>query len=296
MALNLQTFKTRAITAIVFVVVMLSGLLLSKWSFLILFSVINLGCWIEYQKLIGLIDKRYAAITPIHHYGIIIAGSGLLLSMVNRDADAGSRSFHNIGIIFSLTGFALLLFDTLKSSTKANAVTIFYSVLGLSYITLPWACMIAIRNTEAIFNEPSPYALPFLVPIILIASIWINDTMAYIVGSFIGKTPLSKISPKKTLEGTIGGAVLCVAVVTLAGYYLINFKDLTSLIVISSVAAVVGTSGDLLESKLKRMAGVKDSGRLMPGHGGFLDRFDSLLLAAPFVCLYVFVFMVRFSR
>ena len=100
--------------------------------------------------------------------------------------------------------------------------------------------MIVIRNTEAIFKEPPPYyTLPFLIPLILISSIWINDTMAYIVGSFIGKTSLSKISPKKTWEGTIGGAVLCIATVTLIGYYLLNIRDVTSLIVISSIAAIV---------------------------------------------------------
>jgi phosphatidate cytidylyltransferase len=106
---------------------------------------------------------------------------------------------------------------------------------------------------------------------------------------------LSPISPKKTWEGTIGGAILCVLTVTLAGYYLLKYKDVTSLIVISGIAAIIGTIGDLLESKLKRMADVKDSGHLMPGHGGFLDRFDSLILATPFVCLYFFLFLVRFT-
>ena len=129
----------------------------------------------------------------------------------------------------------------------------------------------------------------WIIPIVLIASIWINDTMAYIVGSFIGKTPFSKISPKKTWEGTGCGAVLCVAMVTLGAYYLFNLKNISLLIVISSIAAVIGTAGDLLESKLKRMAGVKDSGSIMPGHGGFLDRFDSLILATPFVWLYLFL-------
>jgi phosphatidate cytidylyltransferase len=132
----------------------------------------------------------------------------------------------------------------------------------------------------------------WIIPIVLIASIWINDTMAYMVGSFIGKTPFSKISPKKTWEGTGGGALLCVAVVTLGGYYLFHFKDIQTLIVISVIAAIIGTAGDLLESKLKRMACVKDSGQIMPGHGGFLDRFDSLILATPFVWLYVFLFLL----
>ena len=109
--------------------------------------------------------------------------------------------------------------------------------------------------------------------------------MAYLVGSFIGKTPFSKISPKKTWEGTAGGAVLCVGVMTLIGYYIGIYK-MEVWIVIAAIAAIVGTLGDLLESKLKRMAEVKDSGRILPGHGGFLDRFDSLLLATPAVYLY----------
>ena len=296
MAFNLQTFRTRATTAVVFVIVMLVGLLWNTWSFLFLFSVIHIGCWLEYQKLIGLVDNRYVSITTAHRYGVIMIGAGLLLSMINRDAGGVSRTVHNLGVILSLAGVAVLVFDILVNSARTKVAVMLYSLLGLLYITLAWTCMIAIRNTEAIFEDNSTrYALPFLIPIILIASIWINDTMAYIVGSFIGKTSLSKISPKKTWEGTIGGAVLCVLTVTLAGYYLLHFDDITSLIVISSIAAVVGTIGDLLESKLKRMAGVKDSGHLMPGHGGFLDRFDSLILATPFVCLYVFTFMVRFN-
>ena len=119
---------------------------------------------------------------------------------------------------------------------------------------------------------------------LIIFSIWINDTMAYIVGSLIGKTPLSKISPKKTWEGTTGGIILSVIVITLFLQPLLYWKYLLG---ISLISALAGTFGDLLESKLKRMAGVKDSGSIMPGHGGFLDRFDSLILATPFVWLYV---------
>lgn len=128
-----------------------------------------------------------------------------------------------------------------------------------------------------------------LMPIAIIFSIWINDTMAYIVGSLIGKTPFSKISPKKTWEGTAGGALLCVIVVAIAGSAIPAAKiiPVNQWIIIAAICAVFGTLGDLWESKLKRMAGVKDSGSFMPGHGGFLDRFDSLLLAAPLVWLYL---------
>ena len=136
------------------------------------------------------------------------------------------------------------------------------------------------------YNIDQFFDLGWLIPVVLIASIWINDTMAYIVGSFIGKNPLTKISPKKTREGTLGGAILAIATVSLVGHFAFGL-DALPLIVISSIAAVIGTCGDIFESKLKRMAGVKDSGSIMPGHGGFLDRFDSLLLATPFVWLYV---------
>ena len=106
---------------------------------------------------------------------------------------------------------------------------------------------------------------------------------------FRSKTSLSKISPKKTWEGTIGGIILAVLVADIIAWQL-GF-DIKMMIIISAIASISGTFGDLLESKLKRMAGVKDSGSLMPGHGGFLDRFDSLLLAIPAVWLYIFLFI-----
>ena len=128
-----------------------------------------------------------------------------------------------------------------------------------------------------------------VIPCVLIFSIWINDTMAYIVGSFIGKHPLSKISPKKTWEGTVGGILLAIVISGLLAWWI--DLDIVGVMIIAAIASVTGTFGDLLESKLKRMANTKDSGHIMPGHGGFLDRFDSLLIATPFVWLYVKLLM-----
>jgi phosphatidate cytidylyltransferase len=132
--------------------------------------------------------------------------------------------------------------------------------------------------------------LNLTIPLLTIFSLWINDTMAYIVGSFIGKTPLSHISPKKTWEGTIGGALLAVIIMSLIAWSTGRLPVVHAL-AISAIAAVTGTYGDLFESKLKRMAGVKDSGSFMPGHGGFLDRFDSLLFASTAVYIYVALLM-----
>jgi phosphatidate cytidylyltransferase len=133
-----------------------------------------------------------------------------------------------------------------------------------------------------------------LLPLGLILLIWINDTMAYIVGSFIGKTPFSSISPKKTWEGTIGGALLTIIAAGIWGYFG-NYYTILDWIALSLCASIAGTLGDLFESKLKRLAGVKDSGNFMPGHGGALDRFDSLLVATPFAFCYSYLFMEPLS-
>ncbi|MDB5203223.1 MAG: phosphatidate cytidylyltransferase [Ferruginibacter sp.] len=175
----------------------------------------------------------------------------------------------------------------------------YYLPLGLLYIVLPILMLLELGLEMKIETAgPTPDNDVFyqpLFPCAIIFSIWINDTMAYIVGSFIGKTPFSPISPKKTWEGTIGGAILCVALIGLLGSLIPPAKSvpLKHWLVIAATAAVFGTLGDLLESKLKRVAGVKDSGTFMPGHGGFLDRFDSLLIATPFVWAYIHFVMIR---
>jgi phosphatidate cytidylyltransferase len=295
MAFNWQTFRTRALTAILFVVVMLVGLLWNKWSFLLLFSVIHFGCWFEYQKLVGLIDKGYQTINPFHKYGVMIGGYGLMLFFTADWYINDSVSLHSIGWMLMLAGFLLVPISELLFSKHFNFKYIAHSVFGLIYISLSWALLLHLRsgamwmphNGEDTFTNISTLLAKisgYAVPLIIIGSIWINDTMAYIVGSLIGKTPLSSISPKKTLEGTIGGIILAVGVMWLLGY--VSQSSAAWLWgVIAAVAAVTGTFGDLLESKLKRLANVKDSGSFMPGHGGFLDRFDSLLLATPFVWL-----------
>ena len=228
MAFDLQTFKTRALSAIIFVAVMLGAIFYSINSFIILFLIVHTGCLIEYNKL----TKN----TPTIH-------------------------------------------------TKTDHVL--YSLCGLAYMTISFFAIthLASAHWASVLGTTQYYVLPMLV----IVSIWINDTMAYMVGSFIGKTPLSALSPKKTWEGTIGGTLLAVLAVVLLGKALTNLSYQT-LIIVSTTAAITGTIGDLIESKFKRMAGVKDSGNILPGHGGFFDRFDSLLLAGPSVWLMLTLF------
>ena len=301
MAFNWPVFKTRAISAIFFVAIMLVGLMTSEWMFLLLFSVIHLGCWIEYQKLMIKIQPSYRDISPFHRNGVIIAGWCMMLFAASESLKVGTIYISAIGFWVGMILLFVLPMMEILFSSSLDLKNIKLSALGLLYISLSCSMMVNLRSGQPwigemgnplleILNFSTAAYTGFLVPLIIIASIWINDTMAYIVGSFIGKTPLSTISPKKTWEGTIGGIILSVAVVTLYSYFVIQ-SAWQHYLAISAIASIAGTFGDLLESKIKRMADVKDSGMLMPGHGGYLDRFDSLLVAIPFVWLYAVAFM-----
>ena len=295
MAFNFQTFKTRALTAIIFVAIMLVGLLYNHWSFFILFSVVHFGCWIEYQKLVALIDAEYKAISSFHRNTIMLLGFSFMLYMTNDAFKIGRVPLQAIGWYGIMLFTIVFCLNEILLNKALNVKMIGYSVFGLIYISLCWGLMMGLWQLGSVgiklIGSYFTTERGWIIPVIVIASIWINDTMQYMVGSFIGKTPFSKISPKKTWEGTIGGSLVCIVIAALVPY-LFNHQFDCTIIGIAAIAAVLGTLGDLLESKLKRMAGVKDSGQIMPGHGGFLDRFDSLLLATPFVWLFV-KFVVR---
>jgi phosphatidate cytidylyltransferase len=261
---------------------MCAWLFIIEWSFLLLFLVIHTGCWLEYQKLVEIFYTPYQKINVVHKWSVILLGCASIIFMCFPQEEK-----FLLGIIAAL--FVIWIVSGFFS--KERSVKFFgYAAVGLLYISLSITLFVFLRYYGSLmFLFQKGAALIF--PLFIIACMWINDTMAYIVGSFIGKTPFSKISPKKTWEGTIGGIILCTIVV--GALTPLCFKNDIAKIhwyMLALIAAVAGTIGDLLESKLKRTAGVKDSGNIMPGHGGFLDRFDSLLLATPFVCLYVYFF------
>jgi len=303
MAFNWQTFRTRTLTAAIFVIVMLTGLLWNQWSFLILFSIIHFGCWWEYLRLM---EKIYnSKIDSFIKYFFCVCGYLVFLA-VGYNEYSYDFVITFSGIEFSLKWgliilFIVSLFAFLLQNKQLPTKLKWACVLGFVYISLCWGLMIdmyyVILSRDGVSNDKilwKTFSIEEYFPIIIIGSIWVNDTMAYIVGSLMGKTPLSKISPKKTWEGTIGGVILSVIVIGILNLYLFDFKEISPFyhwFLIPAIAAIAGSFGDLLESKLKRMAEVKDSGRIMPGHGGFLDRFDSLLLATPFVWLYVKIFL-----
>ncbi len=278
MALNLPTFYKRTASAIVFGIIMLAGLLWNPVSFLALICLIGVLCYREYTLLM----KR---IFPDAYWPVwlmpVFAGIGLVLSvlvalLLLQTNDGRLQEWDYMVPVRILKGMAIvpaILFMVALLSKKDFYHALVLAIFGLCYILVPMLSLLYLYDTNS------------LLPLTLILMIWTNDTMQYLVGSFIGKTPFSPISPKKTWEGTIGGSLLTVVGAAVYGYF--SKGNMLELMALALCASVAGTLGDLIESKLKRLADVKDSGNIMPGHGGALDRFDSLLVAAPFafVCI-----------
>jgi phosphatidate cytidylyltransferase len=292
MALQAVTFRIRALTSLVFVAVMLTGLLWNIWSFFILFSIIHFGCWYEYQKMLAKIDPAYAEISDFQKYGVMVAGWCIMMYCARPGfaGDFGNAGLHNSGLYGGLLFLFILPVAEILYTRKTYLRNMGYSLMGLIYISLSLGMLLYLRTYyQGATLEP----VNKLLVMTIILSLWVNDTMAYLVGSVIGKTPLSAISPRKTWEGTIGGIVFAVITMGAVGYFLssdFEMQTVSQWMIVAAIAAISGTIGDLLESKLKRLADVKDSGRIMPGHGGFLDRFDSLLFATPFIWLYIVMF------
>jgi phosphatidate cytidylyltransferase len=251
----------------------------------VLFLVIHAGCWWEYTRLIQKIEN--IEIHPRVTLGFITAGMAIMFAFCGEYFQiSGYPLKGNLVFPLSLAAFLMLAMGVLHKETRTSVRGFMRLAFGLLYISMSWGMMLGLRQHGI---GPLMGDLGWILPLLLIGSIWINDTMAYIVGSFIGKTPLSPISPKKTWEGTIGGAILAIMVVAIIAKFGFNTSWMYA-IAIPAIGAIAGTFGDLLESKLKRLAGVKDSGNMMPGHGGFLDRFDSMLLASPVAWVFIQVF------
>lgn len=269
MAMNWPTFFTRLGSAIVFSVIMMGGLLWNKWAFLVLVSLVLVLCLHEYFKLIRKIDaeEQWPEWLETLVSAISLVWLWLFFFTYNYQYPWPVLLFFPV----------LVLLATALSKKHALRAGM-YAIGGMIYLLLPMVLLLEMRF------------ISLAIPLALVLMIWMNDTMAYIVGSFIGKTPFSEISPKKTWEGTAGGVILTIAGAAIWGYFS-HYYNMIDWMVLALCASLAGTAGDLLESKLKRMAGVKDSGAIMPGHGGALDRFDSLLVATPFAFCYTYFFM-----
>jgi phosphatidate cytidylyltransferase len=292
MALDFSTFRVRALSAVVFVAVMLGGIFWNDWSFFLLFAIIAVGCLFEYQKLLALMMPNYKNISKIHQWGLLVLAFVVMMTLAKNNLGIKGISLKFIGSRLAIIVIGIMLIADIFSK-KINLENWAISFFGLVYIPMSLSIFYQLKGFMFKPNPFLPQYFDVSIVVLIILSIWLNDTMAYIVGSIVGKRPLSPVSPKKTWEGTIAGIIISIIIVSNInniiiyfglGYWKIPIQE-NYIFLISLVATVAGTFGDLFESSLKRQAGVKDSGTMMPGHGGFLDRFDSILLATPFVWL-----------
>jgi phosphatidate cytidylyltransferase len=269
LALNsLKEILVRTASGIVFLIIVIGSILIHPVAFLVVFAGFTVLGLKEYFELTT--DKH---ISPLYLIlGILLY---FLIGLIGTDILA---PFHFVWIILVLPLVLVIhLFEKKRNMTEIGAV-----FSGYFYVAVPFGLM----NWFAMMSNRGGMLYNYLL-ISLFVIVWCNDIFAYLSGSFLGKHKLfERISPKKTWEGFVGGMIFAL----LAGYILsLFFHDLTLIqwLVLSSIIVVTGTLGDLSESMLKRYAGVKDSGSLMPGHGGVLDRFDAVLFATPFVLIYL---------
>lgn len=274
MALSLKTLAIRAVTGAVFVAVIVCSILCNEYTFALVFAAFAAMASAEFYKLVD--DLTH---TPRGTLFVDIMGSILLFITfyiyATKNFDASSVITIPY-LVYFLVRFIMQLYDKVERPLEGWA----YSFLGQIYVALPFAMC------NVLYFRFSPIIL-----LSLFVFIWVNDTGAYLVGCTIGRHRLyERISPKKSWEGFWGGLVLAASVAYVASLYL-DILNTWQWIGLALTCSIFGTWGDLCESLIKRSLGVKDSGKSLPGHGGWLDRFDSVLLAVPASILYLFIAM-----
>jgi len=280
MAFNVKTFYTRATTAVVFVALLLGCVWYSYYSFVAFFAVVGFIGLYEFYKLSEKLNAKPNKIVGYLFY--ILVTMSVFFTMIYIEHITEFIQGTSLFIILLLPSI-LFIVELFKKDGSIKDIA--YTFMGLVYVLIPCLMIMCLVDYSQYHQQGAFY--PFKV-LGMIFFVWINDTGAYLVGSFFGKHKLyERISPNKTWEGTLGGIALCIALSFVVANILNPHWPLIHWVVISVIVAVFGTLGDLVESMLKRMAGVKDSGKLMPGHGGVLDRFDSLFFATPFVFCYL---------
>jgi phosphatidate cytidylyltransferase len=280
----MKNFLTRALTATVFAALMLGGILWSPFSFYLLFLLISSGALWEFCRLARSINSGYQGITAFSRILVVLAGIGIVTCYAGTHFNWRGIPLDVLGRWLFFPAIIIFLVTELALDNPGKITRITLSFFGLVYISMSAGLMVDLRLERSFHGFA-------LVPLVIILLIWTNDTMAYIVGSLMGRTPFfPTVSPKKTWEGTVGGALLTLLAATLFGW-LGKYDTVADWFVLGAMVGIFGTLGDLFESKLKRIAGKKDSGHIMPGHGGFLDRFDSLLFVIPFAWLFAYYFM-----
>jgi len=261
----------RAITALIGGVLVLAAILYSDWTYFLIFAGILGFSQMEFYKLSGL-----DGMLPLKSFGTVL---GLLIFALTFMIEKERLPHEYLYLIFPLVSLTFFI-KLYKKTDKKPFTGVAYTYLGIFYVAVPFSLL-----NFAVFSVDSVYHYEILVGCLLI--LWASDTGAYFAGTRFGKTKLfERVSPKKSWEGFLGGAFLAIVVAFVLSQYFVVLEDWKWL-VIAGIIIIAGTYGDLIESLFKRSIEIKDSGSVLPGHGGFMDRFDGLLLSAPFITAFL---------
>ena len=284
MSEKFKNLLVRTISGVVLLLLVVGALLWSKWSTGAFFAVVMIGGLVEFYGLC-----RRKGVEPMSSVGIATALAifGLSFAVFMQWGTPATETTARI-VLGALLYIMLIVPATFvcelwrKSPTPiANIATTF---MGVIYVALPMAALLFVP--QLLVGKWSAWAMMAFISII-----WINDIFAYLVGVTLGKHRLcERISPKKSWEGFFGGLIGAIGAAVLFGHLFEG--DLLVWTGFGLVASLSGVAGDLVESLIKREVDVKDSGKMMPGHGGFLDRFDALYISVPFVVVYLLVISV----
>jgi len=277
----MKNFIVRTITGIFFVAAIIVGFLNAQAMVALFALITGLTIW-EFTGLVN--DRPYVS---VNRFICTVSGVYLFIAM------AGYNSGMTPATVFIpyLVSIVYLMIAELYQQAKDPINNWAYTMLSQLYIALPFSLL----NVLAFRSNGYNIEYSYLAPLAVFVFLWMNDTGAYCVGSLLGRHKLfPRVSPGKTWEGSIGGALPVVAVALSIWHFttLYGVNDLglsaAEWAGMGLVVVVFGTWGDLVESLFKRTLGVKDSGNILPGHGGMLDRFDSSLLAVPAVVVYLY--------
>lgn len=268
----------RAFSGIIFITILIAAILFSSISFYLLFFFLMIVAVFEFQKL-SKYKSLFFYVLATFSYLLSTESLSILNKNVNLDFLLSNNHLTN-AFIYILLFFSFLI-SLFRKKENNPFIDLGHTFLTYIYTIIPFTYILAIPfcNPNHTYNGTT-----FLGCIILI---WSTDTFAYLTGRAIGKHKLyQKISPNKTIEGSIGGLVFTLLTASILSIYFTQYS-LTEWLGLSIVISIFGALGDLVESMFKRAANIKDSGNLIPGHGGVLDRFDSLIFAAPFIYFYL---------
>ena len=271
---NFNNLQIRTITGSLYVLIILGSILINSITFNIILGILMIGSLFEFYSNIFFKKNVF-----LNYWGILIS---LIIFLFN--SKYGLDNIEYLLILTILLFFTTFIIELFLNNEKPfqNIAIIF---LGIIYITIPMILLSYISNLYGVYQKNLILGIFILI--------WTNDTFAYLVGSKFGKVRLfEKISPKKSWEGSTGGlifSIICSIIISLF------FKDLSLIewVGLSIIVVIFGTLGDLVESMFKRSLNIKDSGKTLPGHGGFLDRIDALLISVPFILIYLILIKIK---